>query len=215
MAAGNPDALPITAYYPIMHERFSTDGNLDKHYFYQDIWAARKVFKTNPERHIDVGSAVGGVVSHLLAFRSVEVVDVRPVELGILGLSTIVADATKMMSFPDASLESISSLHAAEHFGLGRYGDPVNPSGHMEFMRSLARVLRPGGRLYFALPCGIERLHFNAHRILAPSTVMRGMKGLKLISFSCVDDRGVFHEECDFSVVEKSNFGCGMFELTK
>ena len=211
----NPDAIPISTLHPIMHERFASNGGLDAHYFYQDLWAARKIYQARPGRQVDVGSAMGGFISHLLVFRDVEVVDVRPTELGISGLTTIVADATQMSGFADNSLESLSSLHAAEHFGLGRYGDPVNPAGHLMFMRSLARVLKPGGRLYFAVPCGLERVFFNAHRVLSPRTIMRGLAGLTLLSFSCVTDDGKFHEDCEFNIVEKQTYGCGMFELTK
>ncbi len=214
-ARNNPDAMPISAFYPILFERFVADGNLDSHYFYQDLWAARKIYQCNPTRHVDIGSSLGSFVSHLLTFRDVEIVDVRPVELGISGLTTMVTDATNMAAYADNSLESISTLHAAEHFGLGRYGDPVNAGGHVMFMHSLARVLKPGGKLYFAGPCGVERLYFNAHRVISPHTIIKAFSGLRLLSFSCVTDDHKFHQDCGIEVVESESFGCGMFEFTK
>lgn len=215
MAKGNPNALPVYALLPVMHERFAADGNLDPHYFYQDLWAARKIYKENPVRHVDIGSGIATFVSHLLTFRQVEVVDVRPLDLGVTGLTTTVTDATYMTTYSDNSLESISTLHAGEHFGLGRYGDPINPEAHIIFMKSLARVLQPGGKLYYAVPCGIERLYFHAHRVISPHTILKSFEGLKLVSFSCVTDDSRFHENCGIEVIENQKYGCGMFEFTK
>jgi predicted SAM-dependent methyltransferase len=215
MAKGNPNAMPVFKLLPVMHERFSADGNLDPHYFYQDLWAARKIYKDNPIRHVDIGSGVATFVSHLLTFRQVEIVDVRPIDLNVSGLTTTITDATHLTSYLDNSLESISTLHAGEHFGLGRYGDPINPEGHILFMKSLARVLKPGGKLYYSVPCGIERLYFHAHRVISPQTILKSFNDLKLISFSCVTDDAKFHENCEFSIIENQEYGCGMFEFTK
>ena len=75
--------------------------------------------------------------------------------------------------FADGSLESLSTLHAVEHFGLGRYGDPIHPDGWRRAAEALARVLAPGGRLYFSVPIGRERLVFNAHRVFSPERCLR------------------------------------------
>lgn len=215
MAKDKEGAIAITSLFPILHDRFASNGNLDPHYFYQDLWAARKIYSACPVRHVDIGSGVATFVSHLLTFRTVEIVDVRPLPLRIDGLSTTVTDATNMAGYADNSLESISTLHAAEHFGLGRYGDPVNPTAHLVFMRALTRVLKPGGKLYFSVPCGVEQLAFNAHRVIAAKTVLRGFEGLKLLSFSCVTDDHRFHLNCSVETIEKECYGCGMFEFTK
>lgn len=215
LAKSDKRALPVSAYYPVMHERFAANGNIDTHYLFQDLWAARLIYKAKPERHVDIGSSIMGFVSHLLTFREVELVDVRPLELGISGLSCTVTDATTMAAYQDNSLESISTLHAGEHFGLGRYGDPVDPVAHIKFMKSLTRVLKPGGKLYYAVPCGIERLVFNAHRVLSYTTIIETFGGLELRSFSCVTDNNVYCENCGFDMIEKQNYGCGMFEFSK
>jgi SAM-dependent methyltransferase len=207
--------IPITEYMPILGERFEQAGHLPTHYFHQDLWAARKIFAANPVRHVDVGSSVSGFVSHLLAFRSVEIVDIRPLDESIDGLTVTVGDATHLEIFADNSVESLSSLHAAEHFGLGRYGDPVNPTAHVVFMSSLQRVLKPGGRLYFSVPSGVERVEFNAHRVLRPETVLASFAGLKLLSFSCIKDDRRFYRDCAPSEVASERYGCGLFEFTK
>jgi hypothetical protein len=103
----------------------------------------------------------------------VTVVDTRPLPVSIEGFTFIQDGATTLSSFDDASVESLSCLHALEHFGLGRYGDPVDPDAPFKALRSFEWVLKPAGRLYLGVPIGRERLEFNGHRIFGPSTVFR------------------------------------------
>ena len=208
-------ALRLGLFYPILHDRYGQSGEASGHYFHQDLWAARKVYQFKPQRHVDIGSSVSGFVSHLLVFREVEVIDVRPLKSDVPGLRFVQSDATQLSEFENDELESISTLHAGEHFGLGRYGDPVDPTAHLKFMAALTRVLKPGGRLYFAVPSGVEKLYFNAHRVLSPETVLAGFKGLRLVSFSWVNDDGVLNENADPQDVRGENYGCGLFEFTK
>ena len=217
--SGKSDAqMPVRAadLCLALADRYGQAGAATGHYFFQDLWAARKIFEVRPARHVDIGSSVEGFVSHLLVFMpQVEVVDVRPLKSSVPRLSFVRDDATLLSSFPDDSIDSISTLHAAEHFGLGRYGDRVDPEGHLKFMRSLVRVLKPGGRLYFAVPTGRERVEFNAHRVLAPNTILTGMAGLVLVSFSLVKDDQLFYENASLEVAAKQEFGCGLYEFTK
>ena len=207
--------MQISAIYPILHERFSESGQASGHYFHQDLWAARKIYDACPVRHVDIGSSILGFVSHLLTFRKVEVIDIRPLQSNTEGLTFVQGNATNLEEFEDNSLESISTLHAAEHFGLGRYGDQVDPDAHIKFMQALSRVLKPGGTLYFSVPCGVEKLYFNAHRVFAPGTILDAFRDLKLQSFSCVKDDHRFYANCSPTTVEGELFGCGLFEFTK
>src|SRR5207253_1292315 len=101
------------------------------------------------------------------------------------------------------------------HFGLGRYGDTVDPDAWSRALRSFSRVLAPGGRLYLSVPVGKERLEFNAQRILAPDSVLRECRGLELLSFAAVHDDGTFESGILPAAVRQETFACGMFELTK
>ena len=211
---GGAFSLSLGALLPVLGERYEGTGALG-HYFHQDLWAARKIHAARPARHLDIGSRVDGFVAHLLVFMPVTVIDVRPMKSAVEGLSFVQEDATSLHSFPDDSVESVSTLHAVEHFGLGRYGDPIDPQGPFRMMKALARVLRPGGRLYFGVPVGRERLEFNAHRVFGPRTVVDGLAPLRLVSFAAVDDCGALREPCTLEGVEGAHFGCGLFEFTK
>ena len=216
-AAGR-SSLPIRLgdLMPVLPDRYDVAGTAVGHYFFQDLWAARKIHARLPARHVDVGSSVSGFVSHLLVFLTrVEVIDIRPLVSRVENLVFVQDDATRLSALGDDSVESLSSLHAAEHFGLGRYGDPVDPDAHVKFMGALVRVLAPRGRLYLSVPVGQERLVFNAHRILSPWTVLRACAGLELVSFALVSDDGYLYEGATLEEAARQTYGCGLYEFTK
>ena len=37
--------------YPILTERYDAAGSIPRHYFWQDLWAARKVYESKVPRH--------------------------------------------------------------------------------------------------------------------------------------------------------------------
>ena len=82
-------------------------------------------------------------------------------------------------------------------------------------MRALARVLKPGGKLYFSVPIGIERVAFNAHRVFAPSTIRETFAELELVSFAAVDDNDCFHADATSQPLDSAQFACGLYEFTK
>jgi SAM-dependent methyltransferase len=214
-AAAGPFPLRLSSLFPVLADYDDAAGDTRGHYFHQDLWAARKVFAARPAEHVDVGSRIDGFVAHLLTFMPVTVLDIRALESNVEGLTFVQADATDLARFSDASVASISSLHAIEHFGLGRYGDPVDGDACFRAMRSLARVLAPGGRLYFSVPVGRERVAFNAHRIFAPATILSTFAGLELVSFAAVDDRGELRAGLAPDDVAGAEFACGLFEFTR
>ena len=77
-------------------------------------------------------------------------------------LCHIPAKVTNLSHLGD-SVESLSYLYTMEHIGLGRYGDPIDPLGYLKGMNELQRVLKPGGKLYFSVLIGQERVEFNAY----------------------------------------------------
>jgi SAM-dependent methyltransferase len=215
MERDGPFAISARNVHPILSDFDARAGQARGHYFFQDLWAAQKIFQRRPTLHLDVGSRIDGFIAHLLTFMSVTILDVRPLESNVAGLTFVQGDATSLRGFGDGSVDSLSSLHAIEHFGLGRYGDPIDPDGWHKALLSLQRVLRVGGRLYVAVPAGRERLCFNAHRIFSPRRIIDTLADLKLVSFSGVDDDGAFLKSPTFDDLEACVYGCGLFEFTK
>lgn len=199
---------------PTFGDRAANAGNLGA-YFYQDLWAAKKIFSAMPLRHVDIGSRIDGFIGHLLVFRNVEVIDLRPVRSEIPGLNFVQSDATNLDGIDSDSLESISCLHAAEHFGLGRYGDQVDPLAPKKFFKSLIRVLRLGGSLYLSLPIGVERVSFDAHRVFSVSTILEEFTDLELVEFSAFSKKYGFVENADNKRTVKDRLQVGLFHFIK
>lgn len=185
----------------------------DPHYFYQGAWAARKLKKTAPEKHVDIASSVL-MVSVLSGFINTVFVDYRPLKANLSGLTSIPGDILNL-PFESESVSSLSCLHVIEHIGLGRYGDPLDPLGSLKGAMELQRVLVQGGNLLVSLPIGRERICFNAHRVHAPSSVISLFSSLHLIDFSYVDDAGVFHESSQLDQANHLEYGCGLFHFQK
>ena len=209
-----PGAEPmrVADAMPLLHDKRSRTP-FDAHYFYVNGWAMRRIVAAAPDRHVDVGSQV--VFANLLAaVVPVTFVDLRPLEARISGLDPIGGDI-RSLPFADESIASLSCLHVAEHVGLGRYGDPLDPGGTRRAAAELARVLAPGGRLYFAVPVGRPRLCFNAHRIHDAPTVRAYFPDLELVEHSGVHDDATYVERVDLGEFGGSSYACGMFAFVK
>jgi len=196
-------------------DRWMPAGTIEKHYFLQDLWAANVLHQAGTKVHVDVGSRVDGFVGHILTFCDVTYIDIRPLDFEFPRFHFRQGSIVDL-PLDDNSTPSLSSLHVIEHIGLGRYGDPIDPDGHLRAARELTRVLAPGGRLLIGIPTGRERLMFDAHRILDPATVVSMFEGLRLTRFSFIDDRdGRIIEDASFDVARSAAYGCGLYEFTK
>tara|TARA_Y100001968_G_scaffold328607_1_gene376122 strand:- start:1698 stop:2456 length:759 start_codon:yes stop_codon:yes gene_type:complete len=206
--------LKLTQIKPCLNDYEEQSGNYGA-YFHQDLWAAKKVFKNLPTRHIDIGSRIDGFIAHLLVFTKVIEIDIRKLESNIEGLQFLQADATKLDLFEDNSIESISSLHVAEHFGLGRYGDEIEPDACFTFMKNLQRVLAKGGKLLFSVPIGGDNLYFNANRKFHPDTILDNFNKLKLISTAGITKQDNLIKDISIQEMSNSNYRVGLFEFIK
>ncbi len=149
-------------------DRFAEAGTTKGHYFGQDLFVARRVFAANPKRHIDVGSRIDGFVAHVASFREIDVLDVRDLSVADSNIHFHQADLMNLDASWDETTDSLSCLHALEHFGLGRYGDPIDPDGWLKGLTSLKRILKPGGTLYLSVPTGVtQRIEFNSQRVFS------------------------------------------------
>lgn len=187
--------------------------SLDRHYFYQAAWAMDHIARRRPPHHHDVGSQ-DVFVAMLTAITEVTFIDLRP--LGV-ALRSLEERPGTVLDLPmaDRSVESLSCLHVAEHVGLGRYGDPLDPSGTAKAAHELTRVLAPGGELYFSLPIGRERVEFNAHRVSTVAGVRSMFAGLDLLDLAVVADDGRFIEGASWDGWDTQYYACGLFRFTR
>lgn len=182
-------------FMPCLHDRYEEAGATKSEYFWQDLLVARWIFAAQPVKHVDVGSRVDGFVAHVASFRDCEVFDVRLITAQIPGIKFKQADLMQPDNLPFAKegyCDSLSCLHAIEHFGLGRYGDPINPQGYQCGIANMAKLLQPDGTFYLSTPIGQERVEFNANWVFDPRNIVRyaetgGMMLKKLIVITSVN----------------------------
>lgn len=197
---------------PRIHSKTKTTG-FDRHYFYQDIWAFQRIYASKTNHHVDIGSKVD-FVGLLSAITKVTFVDIRPLEAHLENFESIKGDILSL-PFEDNSIKSLSCLHVAEHIGLGRYGDSLDPFGTKKACQELTRILAVNGNLYFSLPIGKPKLCFNSHRTHSPKQIIQYFKGLKLVEFSGINDEGVFKQNIKIDDFENENYACGLFWFKK
>jgi hypothetical protein len=175
-AAFRKDYTGKMTFMPCLHDRYEEGGDTKSEYFWQDLLVARAIHSAKPVKHVDIGSRVDGFVAHVSSFREIEVFDMRPISTVVPGVVFRQADLMNPASLPTTAggyCDSLSCLHAIEHFGLGRYGDPVNPQGYQRGIANMAQLLQPGGTLYLATPIGQERVEFNANWVFDPRSIVR------------------------------------------
>jgi SAM-dependent methyltransferase len=209
--------------FPWLKDYRVSSGTVKGDYFFHDLITAKNIFASGVNEHYDIGSRIDGFITSISVFlEKVIVLDIRPQIDKMFNIEFMQMDATNLDGIADNSIISISTLSAIEHFGLGRYGDPIDPDADIKAMKSLQRVLTPGGRLYFSVPIGKERLEYNAHRIYNPLTITQIFNELLLKEFYAVNQEGELLQNMkleDTGVYETWNekwkWGCGIFIFTK
>jgi hypothetical protein len=211
----------ITHRYVILNDFTDQAGSAKGHYFHQDLLVASFIHQKNPARHIDIGSRVDGFVAHVAAYRPIEVIDVRDLEgTGHKNIIFTKADLMDDKNSPKEVTDSLSCLHVIEHFGLGRYGDPLDPLGHIKGFNNILKMVKPNGTLYISFPIGRQNeVHFNAHRVFHPTDILKwanDKESIHLERFDFVDDAGDLHQNIDLQKDKVDvAYGCGIYTFTK
>ena len=211
----------ITHRFPILTDYNDQAGAAGGHYFHQDLLVASLIHAANPHRHIDIGSRIEGFVAHVASFRKIEVMDIRDLQdTGHPNISFLKADLMDETNARANLTDSISCLHAIEHFGLGRYGDSLDPKGYLKGFNNILKMLKHNGTLYISFPIGrANEVHFNAHRVFAPKDIFTWITGdakLELLRFDFVDDLGQLHKDVDLHNMRTDvEYGCGIYTFKK
>ena len=184
------------------------------HYFYQDIWALKKLAALKPAMHYDIGSRFDGFTGQATALFPVTCIDIRAPSFSLPGLHFLQGDILKL-PFESNSVKTLSCLHTIEHIGLGRYGDAINPLGFDESLSELQRIIKPGGFLVLSMPVGKQRIEFNSQRILHPFYCIQKLTQMQLIEFSVVDDDNKFIEHTSPELYIDKKYCCGLYLFQK
>lgn len=219
----HPSTSRMGFAYPVLTDYRQNAGANSGHYYHQDLYIAKKIHQNRPDFHLDIGSRIDGFVAHLLSFGQKTVLgDVRPLVDNDENLFSIIIDLSILPTTPvKTQYLSISSLHVVEHVGLGRYGDKVDPAGHIKAIQHLSLLLAKGGVLYLSFPISSQsRIEFNAHRVISIAEAYEIFvdAGLTVIDFAYVDDKGDLNEVNSLDSIDIVNsydlhYGCGIWTL--
>lgn len=206
---------------PCLTDWYEEGGATKNEYFWQDLLVARMIFSDSPNKHIDIGSRVDGFVAHVASFREIEVFDIRPITMQIPGIVFKQADLMNPLTNMQGYCDSLSCLHALEHFGLGRYGDPVDPQGFECGMANMAKLLKQNGLFYLSVPVGIERVEFNANRVFDPRLIisLANKNSLKLSELTVIKAGGDIQkselDERSIYCLASERYALGIFVFQK
>jgi SAM-dependent methyltransferase len=214
-------SFPFGKLYPCLGDLNAASGSATGHYFHQDLLVARRIFEYKPKRHVDIGSRIDGFVAHVAVFREIEVFDIRPSNVPIPNVVFRQADIMSNNFNIKNYCDSVSSLHAIEHFGLGRYGDTLDYNGHLKGLNNIYEMVKEGGKFYLSVPIGEQRIEFNAHRIFSVKYFIGLIQDkYRIDSFSYINDEGNLFKDVQLNPEDiennyRCNYGCGILELTK
>jgi hypothetical protein len=206
-----------TGLTALLNDYDASAGVASGHYFHQDLLIARYIFEQNPEKHFDFGSRVDGFVAHLASFRDLTLMDIRGLEIPEHPqISFKVCDIMQLNEIEVA--ESLSCLHTLEHIGLGRYGDEINPNGHILAFNNLLNFVKSGGVFYLSFPISnSSKVYFNRERVMAPTDLLSWSdNAFEVEKFDYVDDKGNLHLNQDLNdFIPRLDYGCGIYTLRK
>jgi hypothetical protein len=206
---------------PVLTDKYQSAGDTNSIYFIQDLHVARivkdHIDKNNDTLKVgDLGSRIDGYILALLCFTEVHFLDVRPLSNLPKGLIYQKIDATdKGASFP-FKFDILTSLHALEHFGLGRYGDELSNTAWLDGLSVLRYGLADDGLLIISVPISDQqRVEFNAHRIFEPKTILDELPALnlKLERFDIITDERHIVTNVDITARHALDYGVGIFHM--
>jgi SAM-dependent methyltransferase len=204
----NSSRANIDFLYPQLRDKTKSTP-IDPIYFYQDAWAARKIFNLKPIHHYDVGSAAKtiGIISQ---FVPTTMIDIRPLELN---MENLYFKKGSILNLPleSNSINSISSLCVIEHIGLGRYGDPIDVFGSEKAIKELIRVTAPQGLMLISVPVSsADKIFFNAHRVFNRDYILNIFSNCELI-----EERYILGHQFLEKFSSTNEFQIGLFMFKK
>ena len=137
----------------------------DYPYCVLDYYSALNKYTVEGKRVLVAGSISPWNEAIFIAAGARQVLTSEYSELVSLDDRIKVLHASKLIHFE--KFDAISSFSSIEHDGLGRYGDPINPSGDFNAISEFHYLLHPGGILYLGIPVSGKQgfIEGNLHRL--------------------------------------------------
>jgi len=205
---GENQNFKTVEYFPCLLDNTSHTP-LEPTYFFQDSWAAKKIFDLKPQHHYDIGSSAK-TIGILSQFVPITMIDIRPIELELPNLF-FKKGSILNLPYEDNSINSLSSLCVVEHIGLSRYGDPLDPFGSEKAIKEIKRVLAVGGVVLFSVPVDSEnKIYFNAHRAFTREYLLSLFSDMELL-----EEKYHYGTKMYDNYDSKKSFGTGLYVFKK
>jgi len=179
---------------------------------------ASYIYLNKPLKHVDVGSRLDGFVTHIGSFRATEIFDIRDNKINFKNIKFTKMDLNNINHELENYTDSLSCLHTIEHLGLGRYGDKIDPNGHLKAFNNLIKILKNNGLLYISFPIAEKTITiFNSERRFHPRDILQWSDQLQLKKFDYMNDSADIFYDVDlleFNPYQLLN-GCGIYTFKK
>jgi hypothetical protein len=208
----------IDNIYPCLEDYDGEVTDFKNQFFHADLLISQYIFKNNPVNHLDIGSRIDGLVAHIASFRSLDVIDIRNIDIyPHININIIKKDLLDTQNLDQKKYMSISSVGVIAHVGLGRYGDKIDSAGHEKAVKSICNLADEGCLIYIMTPVGKKKIEFNAHRIFNPQEIINLFyeHNCKLLEFNLVNDCGNLEVNSNLNKAKNLNFGGGIFVFKK
>lgn len=83
----NAEPIKIAYLYPCLNDK-TKNTPFDSHYFYQDVWCARRIAESKVQSHVDVGST-HHFVGFLTSITNVTFIDIRPLNINLKNFESL------------------------------------------------------------------------------------------------------------------------------
>ena len=72
---------------PYIHDWWEEAGAMKTEYFIQDLYVAKRIKKSGPNKHVDIGSRIDGFVANVASFMEIQILDIRKLTDTFEGIS--------------------------------------------------------------------------------------------------------------------------------
>jgi len=205
----------ITKYKKEEIDNFIIDAQKRKVKYYGDtdiyIYEAMDKFIKNVENKnvLVCGSSIPWYESICISygFNECFVVDQNIILSNDKRIRALLPNMVNLLGFKFDYIISISSF---EHYGLGRYGDNLEPNGDIFAMNQVSRLIKDDGFLFLSVPIGEDKLVWNAHRIYGEKRFGKLIDGWDIVDVFGGFSENKFHTDNSYTyqpvfILKKSN----------
>jgi hypothetical protein len=153
------------------------------HYDAYAFWVAQKLVARTAERRLNILDVGSPKMMNCMHSASHDVTSLVLADCGdrLSNVHYIKHDVSEKLPLNDQAYDVFTSSVAMPLFGLGRYGDKLDPNCLVNLVAELTRVMKPDADLLVSMSLGPNVLNFNNSWFFDLPTTERIFKGWKIV----------------------------------